>query len=284
MNSYSLPDDLLKGAPQEIGELAIFDYEVPNTVMKNKINLNKHVISFLVDGQKDLRFADKTVSIDTTRALFIASGNFLLTEHIGSKCFKCLFFFFSQKKVSDFLIKHYPFVKDKEPGISTAKDFYFQLERDSYINQFIHSLYQTISLNEPLHQSILSLRLEEILLYLGEKHKQPFVNYLRSLLADERSLSFRSVVEQNICSNLSLEELAFLCNMSLSTFKRKFMDIYEVPPGKWLQKERLKKARELMLDKKLKASEIYLDFGYNNLSSFSIAFKNEFGFSPKDVG
>jgi len=30
----------------------------------------------------------------------------------------------------------------------------------------------------------------------------------------------------------------------------------------------------------LKPSDIYLDFGYNNLSNFSIAFKNKFGKSP----
>gem|GEM_PF-3921274 len=30
-------------------------------------------------------------------------------------------------------------------------------------------------------------------------------------------------------------------------------------------------------------SEIYMDFGYDNLSNFSTAFKNEFGYSPKNV-
>jgi AraC-like DNA-binding protein len=30
-----------------------------------------------------------------------------------------------------------------------------------------------------------------------------------------------------------------------------------------------------------KPSEIFLDYGYTSLSNFSIAFKNEFGYSPK---
>ena len=33
----------------------------------------------------------------------------------------------------------------------------------------------------------------------------------------------------------------------------------------------------------LKPSDIYLDFGYNNLSNFSIAFKNKFGFNPSEA-
>jgi AraC-like DNA-binding protein len=33
----------------------------------------------------------------------------------------------------------------------------------------------------------------------------------------------------------------------------------------------------------IKASDIYQDMGYNNLSNFSIAFKNKFGKSPKEI-
>ena len=84
-------------------------------------------------------------------------------------------------------------------------------------------------------------------------------------------------------SNLKLEEIAFLCNMSLSTFKRHFINEYKTSPGKWLKDKRLEKAKETLEQKKLKPSDIYLNFGYNNLSNFSIAFKNKFGFSPNKI-
>jgi AraC-like DNA-binding protein len=206
-----------------------------------------------------------------------------LNEHIGSACFKCLLFFFSSNSISDFLLKYRPLTKINANGNSKENDFYFQIEKDTFIIQFIASLQQIFSLKEPLYQNILNLKLEEILLYLIEKYQQPFVAYLNSLLKDEKIISFKSTIEKNVCSNLSLEEIAFLCNMSVSTFKRKFIETYQVSPGKWFQTQRLNKAKELMIEKKLRASEIYLDFGYNNLSSFSFAFKNEFGYSPKEV-
>jgi AraC-like DNA-binding protein len=237
-----------------------------------------------MEGQKDVRFADRAVSIDDRQAVLIASGNFLLTECIGTTCFKCLFFFFTDNKVSDFLLKHEKFTAHGASALPATRDSYFVADKDPYIHQFIHSLYQSFTLPDALSQPILDLRLEEILLYLTEKYKQPFITCLKSLLSDERVLSFRSIVEKNTASTLSVEEIAFLCNMSLSTFKRKFVEIYGVSPGKWLQRKRLGKAKELMIEKKLKASEIFMDFGYNNLSSFSAAFKNEFGYSPKEVG
>ena len=89
-------------------------------------------------------------------------------------------------------------------------------------------------------------------------------------------------MKSKVHSNLKLEEIAFLCNMSLSTFKRHFVNEYNVSPGKWLKNERLQKAKE-MLEQGEKPSEIYLDFGYNNLSNFSVAFKNKFRISPSEV-
>ncbi len=61
------------------------------------------------------------------------------------------------------------------------------------------------------------------------------------------------------------------------------MSEYDTSPGKWLQDKRLQRAKETLEEGNLKASDIYLDFGYNNLSNFSTAFKNKFGKSPKEI-
>lgn len=71
--------------------------------------------------------------------------------------------------------------------------------------------------------------------------------------------------------------------MSLSTFKRHFIKEHKTSPGKWLQDKRLQKAKETLELDNLKPSDIYLDFGYNNLSNFSIAFKNKFGINPSEI-
>lgn len=120
------------------------------------------------------------------------------------------------------------------------------------------------------------------MIYLMQKYGRSFELYLNSLIINETS-PFKKIIESKIHSNLKLEEIAFLCNMSLSTFKRNFIKEYEVSPGKWLHHKRLQKAKETLEQGDLKPSDIYLDFGYNNLSNFSIAFKNKFGFSPKET-
>ena len=121
------------------------------------------------------------------------------------------------------------------------------------------------------------------MLYLADKYGQSFFVYLNSLLINERELSFKMVIEKNLYTSLNIDEVAFLCNMSLSTFKRKFKQLYQESPGKWFQLKRLNKAKKLLLNNEATPSEIYMDFGYDSLSNFSTAFKNEFGYNPKNI-
>jgi AraC-like DNA-binding protein len=102
-------------------------------------------------------------------------------------------------------------------------------------------------------------------------------------VAQKTNTNFRLTVGNNIDSNLNLEQIAFLCNMSLSTFKRHFKAEFDENPGKWIQRKRLNKAKELLSKGKLKASDIFLDFGYNSLSNFCAAYKKEFGRGPKEM-
>ncbi|EIA07635.1 transcriptional regulator, AraC family [Flavobacterium frigoris PS1] len=118
------------------------------------------------------------------------------------------------------------------------------------------------------------------MLYLFNKYGELFELYLHSLIAKEAS-RFKKILVSNIHSNLKLEEIAFLCNMSISTFKRNFISECNTSLGKWMQDKRLQKAKETLEEGKLRPSDIYLDLGYNNLPNFSTAFKNKFGKSPK---
>ena len=245
--------------------------------------MSKHVLSFLVEGQKEVHFSNKSVSINTNQSLLIASGNFLMTEHIGNTYFRCLLFFFHQKNVDDFFLKYPHLISERKINSKPEFEPYFRLEKDEFIIHFINSLAHIFNLKNSISQKILRLKFEEIMLYLTDKYNDEFLNYLKSLLVDERKLSFKTIIEKNVYTNLNLEEIAFVCNMSLSTFKRQFVQIYQVSPGKWFQRIRLNKAREILSSNKVKPSEIFMDFGYDSLSNFSIAFKNEFGYSPKQV-
>ena len=80
---------------------------------------------------------------------------------------------------------------------------------------------------------------------------------------------------------MTVEEMAFLCHMSLSTFKRRFAIIYGTSPNKWLLEKKMQKAAQLLKQGDFKVNELYFELGYENLSSFIHSFKLFHGVTPK---
>ncbi len=260
-------------------DLFVYDFRMTEDVVKTKVNLSMNMFSFLQVGKKHIHFAGTSVAVNKQQALLIKKGNSLWTELLGKEAtYYCKLFFFAENKLVEFLNKHSIIKSSKKDETP-----YFIIENDAYISQYLNSLSAIMKAAPNFREKMLALKFEEIMLYLVNKYGRRFELYLHSLVSNETSL-FKNIVESNVYSSLKLEEIAFLCNMSLSTFKRHFITEYKLPPGKWLQDKRLEKAKETLAAGNLKPSDIYLNSGYNNLSNFSIAFKNKFGISPKEIG
>ena len=273
----NIPEVYIKDSEKKI-DLFVYDFKMTNDVVKSKVNLGMNMFSFLQVGKKQVHFAGTTIAVNQDQSLLLKKGNWLWTELLDTETiYYCKLFFFSEKKLKEFLEKH-----TENDRKVIEKIPYFIIKNDAYISSYLNSLSAITKVPIILADNLLSVKFEELMLYLLQKYGRKFELYLHSLIIKETS-PFKKIVESKIHSNLKLEEIAFLCNMSLSTFKRHFIKEYKTSPGKWLQDKRLRKAKETLEQHNLKPSDIYLDFGYNNLSNFSIAFKNKFGFNPSKI-
>lgn len=204
-----------------------------------------------------------------------------MTELLSNdEIYFCKLFFFTNKNILDFLEKHDYLVKNRK-NLKIEKPF-FVIENDEFIDSFVSSITSLLHLKTNDSAPFMSVKFEEIMLYLSHKYGSSFINYIKALSAPEKNSSLKKIVEASVYSSLNLSEIAFLANMSLSTFKRHFEKEYNANPGKWLQKKRLGHAKKLLEETQKKPMEIYADLGYTNFSNFSIAFKREFGLSPKN--
>ena len=118
------------------------------------------------------------------------------------------------------------------------------------------------------------------MLYLCHSHGPEFLNNMISE-SDESSRRLIKVVEHNRHEKLSLPELAFLANMSVSTFKRAFFKHYQKTPIKWFNEARLDHCALLLRSQNKRPIDLYETAGYENFSNFVQAFKKQFGLTPK---
>ena len=273
----NIPEIYLKDR-KEAPDLLIHDFKMKNEVVNSKVNLGMHMFSFLQVGKKQVHFAGNSVAVNKDQSLLLKKGNWLWTELLDNEeVYYCKLLFFSEKILKEFLDKH-----TSNTQRANSDSPYFIISNDDYITSYLESLSTISEAPKVYMENLLSLKFEELMIYLLQKYALKFEMYLYSLIAQDTS-PFKKIVESKINTNLKLQEIAFLCDMSLSTFRRRFITEYKVSPGKWLQNKRLQKAKETLEQGESRPSDIYSDFGYNNLSNFSTAFKNKFGISPGEI-
>lgn len=102
--------------------------------------------------------------------------------------------------------------------------------------------------------------------------------------ADEQFiLKARRLVEDNLNNpQLSVEWLAENLNMGREQCYRKMMGIAGISPSAFIRKIRLQRAAQLLGAKWGPVSQVAYEVGYENLSHFSKAFKEEFGRLPSE--
>ncbi len=96
-------------------------------------------------------------------------------------------------------------------------------------------------------------------------------------------IDLESYMNRNFMFNVPIEKFAKLTGRSLATFKRDFNKTFQIPPQRWLLKKRLDHAHFLISQQHLKPTEAYVDAGFENLSHFSSAFKQMYGYNPSEL-
>lgn len=273
MNILQIPDNLTIDTGNKI---QIFDYRITSPNIKNKVVLTKNVFSFLQEGKKGIITEEKATKIDNQEFLIIGSGNCLMTENTSEKnIYRSILFFFDDAVLSDFC---------NDAGITRAKTHTYQpyttCMYDDYIRQFVQSLIYIRQNNLQEQKGLLKAKFEEIMHYLLNKSGVDFIYSMLFFLGDDKK-DFARIIESNKLNNLTIQELAFLCNMSVSTFKRNFTEHYQTSPIKWFQQKRLEYAAYLLNIEKRRPSDIYMEIGFESLSSFIQAFKQKYDVTPK---
>ncbi len=125
-------------------------------------------------------------------------------------------------------------------------------------------------------------KLKEFVLIVSKSENAPSHLDFLSALFKPANVEFKSTIKQNLYSNLSIDELARLCHLSTSSFKRKFAEVFNESPKKYIVRKKLERAAKLLRSTELRISEIAYDCGFDTISTFNRSFRAQYGNSPSD--
>ncbi len=209
---------------------------------------------------------------------------------------KCLNYFFesskSQQRSGDYVeviaVILYPALVEEIFEFDLSKsDFTFdfnikQVEVDRLLAIFRESINILLDNPELADESIIKTKLKEFVLLMAKSQDAPSQLDFLAALFKPLDIEFKSTIQHNLYANLSVDELARLCHLSTSSFKRKFKEAYNASPKKYISQKKIEKAAALLKSDHTRVSDIAYDVGFDSLATFNRNFSATYGLSPSE--
>jgi AraC family transcriptional regulator len=128
----------------------------------------------------------------------------------------------------------------------------------------------------------LSIALACELIRVNESCCLPSVTRIRGGLPEWQQKKLMQYIDEHLAKDVSLSSLAELVHLSPYHFSRMFKQAFDTPPHRYLTNRRIERAKSLLAARKLSVTEIALDVGFSELSSFTSAFRKVTGETPTD--
>ncbi|MEH6535959.1 MAG: AraC family transcriptional regulator [Psychroserpens sp.] len=235
---------------------------------------------FINEGEFSIRTQDEFISFDKGKGLL-------------AKCFD--YFFETNKKQRDKSdsievvgVLLYPIILEELFQFDIMHSSHIvdynvrQIQVDELLSNFKDSINLLLDNPELADETLIKTKLKEFVLLMSKTVNAPSqLDFLSSMFKKNTS-TFKVTILNNLYSNLSIDELAHLCGMSLSTFKRKFRETFMESPKKFIGKMKLEKASKMLVSKEYRISDVAYDCGFETISTFNRSFKSHFGKSPTE--
>ena len=175
------------------------------------------------------------------------------------------------------LTSHIPFVMLTAKTDDDAKVEGMDVGADIYIEKPFSLEYL-----EACIRNMLKLR-RQLMEKFSSQPLEPVTEIAQNATDNEFLVRMNKIIEENFSnSELNVNFLADRLNISRSGLFAKIKTLADITPNEMIQIVRLKKAAQLLLERKYTVSEIGYMVGFSNPSYFSKCFQKQFGIKPAD--
>ncbi len=237
---------------------------------------------YVQQGVEEVLSPSEKIRVSDNEAILMKCGNYIANVIGASPIseFKSVVFHLDPKAIKKaFGNRELDFLR--VGNIHEVRGSALKIAPNQLLESFMTSIINYLENPELVTESLLAVKLQELVLILCENGKNMLASQIIGTLYTPAEIEFEKVVEGNLYNKLSIGELAMFTNRSESTFKRDFKKWYHVSPARYFKKKKLDKAVEFLKTTNHQISEIAWNCGFENAAHFSASFHDRFGKSPK---
>ncbi|MCA1917955.1 MAG: AraC family transcriptional regulator [Flavobacterium piscis] len=273
VNDYKKHDLYGKTLIQKIELTPPFKFDFPVT--------EQACFLYVKGGELEYQIDDEQINIAMNYSLLlncINSGKQIYNSSSKSNCEIVIVTFYPEilKKIYD---RELPLLLRKPKNIISNKSSE-KINNDFLIQKYIEGLLFYFENPSLINEDILILKVREIILLLSQTQNAESIQVILSQLFSPTTYTFKQIIEANLFSQLTIEELAQQNNLSVSSFKREFTKLYNDTPANYIKARKLEKAAELLQVSDQRITEIAFDCGFNDLANFTRSFTSKYSVSP----
>ena len=238
----------------------------------------QHIIVFIYSGEMTLSYGRNTLSFKAGNTVLVPKNQLIrvVKSPADGQPFKAVSMFMPEVELRKFYVDR-PVLESLDESIAKQRP----IKSHPLLDSFFKSMFSYFDMGDELPEKLVAIKIQEALTIIDEVDKR--ASAILGTFNEIGKVDLEKYMEEHYMYNLPLEKFAFLTGRSLTTFKSDFKKIFKTTPGKWLTEKRLNLAHHKLTTEKLRATEVYLAAGFENLSHFSFAFKKAFGYSPSNI-
>jgi AraC-like DNA-binding protein len=251
-------------------KLAQFD----GKLFKTEVMFEHHMLVWFISGETKIIQADAVYTFNAGD-IFLIPRNQLATVinyPKDGKPHKTVAMHITKERLQDFYSRH-KIVVNAQP---LRKVYIFK--KHPLLESCLASLIPYFDLQDNLPSDIAAIKIEEAISILRSTDKG--IDVLLADFAEPGKINLTDFMERHYMFNMTLDRFGYLTGRSLATFRRDFKKSFNTTPQKWLTEKRLELAHYQISEKQRKPIDVYFEAGFENLSHFSFAFKNHYGYTP----
>jgi AraC-like DNA-binding protein len=254
------------------------NYDCPQPEGKERFYVEQNFILYVVSGRRIFHKERRTWDLSEGVCVLVKKGTHI-SERMGADSWCVMAFFMPDDFLKQIILEN----RNTLPSnisVEEESDHILPLEVNELSKSFFLSMLPYFRQSPPPPEHLVELKFKELILsLLANKKNNNLLSYLNHLVNDERP-SIEEIMRKNFTFNLTIEEFAKLACKSVPTFNREFKRSFKESPARWITKQRLKLASEMLENTSLSIADICYECGFENQTHFSRIFKEKMGTSP----
>jgi hypothetical protein len=215
LNDYKKYELFGKTLIQKIDMTGPFRYDFPVS--------EQACFLYVIKGEFQYKTDEQEFDVPTHYSLFlncISSGKHIQNSNSEDNCQVVIVTFYPDilKRIYD---RELPLLLQR-PANNTSTPSSEKINNDFLIQKYVEGLLFYFENPSLINEDILILKLKEIMLLLAQSQNANTIQLILSQLFSPTTYSFKQIIEASLFSQLTIEQLAEQCNLSISSFKREF--------------------------------------------------------------